>query len=186
MPIGNRGANSDIAAAALKEQLRGLRAERRARQKRNRIAPRPRTGLKPSERQRVLAKTAGRCHICGGEVGAEPWQADHVLAHSAGGTHDLDNYLPAHSLCNSYRWDYSAEEFQWVLKIGVWARLQMEKDSAFSRELQRRFVDRERGREKRRKSTSAPLVQPPEKSGDRQTTVEGGTQEHPHGRSTGR
>ena len=37
-------------------------------------------------------------------------QADHVLAHSAGGGNRLeDNYLPAHALCNNYRWDYLSE-----------------------------------------------------------------------------
>ncbi len=147
--------SDDLAVAALKKQLQALRNERRASHRRNRADRPRRTRLKPSERQRVLAKTAGRCHICGGDVAGEPWQADHVLAHSAGGTHDIDNYLPAHSLCNSYRWDYSAEEFQWVLKIGVWARLQMEKDSAFSGELLRRFVARERRREGRRKPSQA-------------------------------
>ena len=99
-----------------------------------------------SQLKEVYAKTAGRCHICGGAVEGTAWQADHVLAHSAGGVHAADNYLPAHSVCNNYRWDYSAEEFQWVLKIGVWARLQMEKDSTFGEELLRRFANYERKR----------------------------------------
>ena len=55
------------------------------------------------------------------------WKADHVLAHSSGGVHSPENYLPAHALCNGYRWDYDPEEFQWLLKIGVWARRQMER-----------------------------------------------------------
>jgi 5-methylcytosine-specific restriction endonuclease McrA len=114
-------------------------------------APR-RKQLRPAERTQVLAKTAGRCHICGGSVEGTPWQADHVLAHNAGGAHSADNYLPAHSLCNNYRWDYSAEEFQWVLKIGVWARLEMEKAGAFGDDLVRRFSDYERRREGRRKA----------------------------------
>jgi 5-methylcytosine-specific restriction endonuclease McrA len=75
-------------------RLRALRAERRA--------------LSVVDRQRVHAKTAGRCHICGGIVD-EGWQADHVLAHSGGGGSEADNYLAAHTLCNNYRWDYLPE-----------------------------------------------------------------------------
>jgi hypothetical protein len=40
------------------------------------------------------------------------WQADHVLAHGRGGEASCENYLPAHKLCNTYRWDYLPEEFQ--------------------------------------------------------------------------
>jgi len=72
----------------------------------------------------------------GGNIEAmASWHADHVLSHSDGGAHSIDNYLAAHSLCNNYRWDYSAEEFQWLLKIGVWARRQMERGSALGEEL---------------------------------------------------
>jgi hypothetical protein len=52
--------------------------------------------------------------------------ADHVLSHAAGGPHKLPNYLAAHNLCNGKRWFYSPEEFQWILRIGVWARKQIE------------------------------------------------------------
>jgi len=59
----------------------------------------------------VFKKTSGRCHICGGSIDGK-WQADHVFSHSVGGAHTANNYLPAHALCNNYRWDHSADEFQ--------------------------------------------------------------------------
>ena len=68
-----------------------------------------------------------------------------------GGGHSRDNYLAAHSLCNNYRWDYSAEEFQWILKIGVWARYEMEGDGRLGKEILKRFFDYECSRVKRRK-----------------------------------
>src|SRR4051794_18977250 len=71
-----------------------------------------RATLTKAERRQVLSKTNNRCHICGGKIDGAVWQADHVLAHSTGGEHSVDNYLPAHSLCNNYRWHYDAEEFQ--------------------------------------------------------------------------
>jgi len=49
-----------------------------------------------------------------------------VLAHAAGGKHALDNYLAAQGLCNSCRWFYSPEGFEWILRMGIWARKQME------------------------------------------------------------
>src|SRR4051795_1329854 len=85
--------------------LRAWHAERRAGKAAQKQLVRRRRALSRVERQRVHAKTAGRCHICGGIVD-EGWQADHVLAHSGGGGSEADNYLAAHVLCNNYRWDY--------------------------------------------------------------------------------
>ena len=112
----------------LASRPRKLRAARRQRHIASRRAPTRQGHLTKDERAVVLDKTAGRCHMCSGKVVVD-WEADHVLAHSSGGPHRADNYLPAHTLCNNYRWDYLPEEFRWVLKIGVWARKQMETSS---------------------------------------------------------
>ena len=133
----------------LARQLRRIRTARVRRNARRRAKPVRRQALTPRNRAIVLAKTAGRCHLCGGLI-AERWSADHVLAHSGGGRHAVDNYLPAHGLCNGYRWSYLPEEFQWALKIGVWARFQMEQRSAFGEAMLRRFFDYECSREARR------------------------------------
>ena len=109
--------------------------------------------LKRADRSIVLAKTGGRCHICGGIIDGGAWQADHVLAHATGGKHSVDNYLPAHSLCNNYRWHYDAEEFQWILKLGVWMRTQIENETAIGRNVGERFREHDRRRAGRRKST---------------------------------
>jgi hypothetical protein len=116
----------------LARRLRHLRNDRRDRHARRRAMPVRRQALSAQDRATVLAKTASRCHLCGGKV-VERWTADHVLAHAGGGHHAVDNYLPAHGLCNGYRWASSAEEFQWVMKIGVWAPRQMERRSLSAR-----------------------------------------------------
>jgi hypothetical protein len=109
-----------------------------------------RMSLTRTQRFAVKNKTGGLCHICGGPVG-EDWQADHVLCHSNDGSHSPENYLASHALCNNYRWDYLPEEFQWILKIGVWARTQMaNKKSRIGSELAERFFQYEVKREKRR------------------------------------
>ena len=138
-------------ATKLRERLRALRQSRRDRQATARLSPRRRQVLKRADRETVMQKTAGRCHICGGQVTTSDWQADHVLAHSGGGHHSIENYLPAHSLCNNYRWDYDAEEFQFVLKIGVWARREMERPTPLGDTMLSRFAGYERNRESRRR-----------------------------------
>jgi hypothetical protein len=71
------------------------------------------------------------------------------MAHSAGGTHDIDNYLPAHSTCNNYRWDYVPEEFQYILKLGVWTRTQIERGTAIGNTVASAFAGHEVRRVKR-------------------------------------
>ena len=66
--------------------------------------------------------------MCGGLIDGY-WEADHVLAHSSGGDNSVDNYLPAHRTCNNYRWDYLPEKFQEILRLGVWLRTQIEKQT---------------------------------------------------------
>jgi len=131
--------------------LRDLHASRKDRAIAGRKENPMRSILTKAERAEVLSKTGGRCHICGGAIEAEAWQADHVLAHSAGGKHSVDNYLAAHSICNNYRWHYDAEEFQWILKIGVWMRTQIENETTIGREAGEKFCEHERRRTRRRK-----------------------------------
>jgi hypothetical protein len=130
--------------------LRALRVERRSRKAALKGLGRRRRPLSAAERGRILDKTAGRCHICGGMVD-ERWQADHVLAHSGGGAAEADNYLAAHTLCNNYRWDYLPEEFQLILKLGVWARTQVERNTSLGEQIASAFVAYEKARRKRRR-----------------------------------
>jgi len=122
---------SDVSEFAV--ALRELRARRKVRVNSGRSERTRRAVLTKADRGKVLGKTGGRCHICGGTIDADDWQADHVLAHSTGGVHSVDNYLPAHSICNNCRWHYDAEEFQWILKLGVWLRTQIETEKPIGR-----------------------------------------------------
>jgi len=132
--------------ANFSKHLKELRCAREVRKEATRSTRPARQSLSPSERARIKAKTAGLCHICGGPINGSAWNADHVRAHSAGGTHRADNYLPAHPLCNKYRWDYSAEEFQLILKLGVWMRTKIELRKAFVGEAAAAFLAHERTR----------------------------------------
>ena len=107
--------------------------------------------LTKADREEVLRKTGRRCHICGGLIDGNDWQADHVMAHSTGGEHAVDNFLPAHTICNNYRWHYGPEEFQWILKLGVWLKTQIVKDKPIGRTAGQAFCDNDRRRAGRRK-----------------------------------
>ena len=138
-------------SAGLRERLITLRALREQNKAANR---RPRgTGLTRTDRALVFQSTGGKCHICGGKIDG-PWQADHIKAHSAGGTHVMDNYLPAHRTCNNYRWDYLAEEFEIILKLGVWARTQVEVGSEVGCAVEQEFSKYEARRIMRGKRSS--------------------------------
>ncbi|NNE17254.1 MAG: HNH endonuclease [Myxococcales bacterium] len=129
-----------------RNRLARLREKRRQAKTSNNAS---RRALTSKQRDLVLQKTDGRCHICGGKVGHK-WQADHVSSHAHGGAHAEDNYLAAHALCNNYRWHYLPEELQVVMKLGIWARMQVEKGTPLGMEIAERFVAHERRRESRR------------------------------------
>jgi 5-methylcytosine-specific restriction endonuclease McrA len=134
---------------ALKEKLQRLRKDRDARNRLHLKRPHAR----PEPRAEILKKTGGLCHICGGEIPRESyWEADHIFAAAAGGRSESQNFLPAHGLCNTYKWDHCGEEFQWVLKIGVWAKKQIEGNNSDGNKMLEAFWDHECHRIKRQKA----------------------------------
>lgn len=130
--------------------LANLHSARESSKAEEKLRGRKRQHLTGLERDEILKKTDSRCHICGGEIDGL-WDADHVLSHSKGGEHSIDNYLPAHKTCNNYRWDYLAQEFQEIMKLGVWARTQVEKETKVGKQIAEKFVKYEIQRIKRRK-----------------------------------
>jgi len=138
-------------AGRLARKLRRLKEKRRKRKSEvEGIGSATRGRLTKFDRELILRKTGRRCHICGGKISGG-WQADHVLAHSVGGKHAVENYIPAHKLCNHYRWDYSEGEFQYILKIGVWTCTQIRRKSKIGLEVAKGFMAHERVRAARRK-----------------------------------
>lgn len=109
----------------LGDYLRNLYQQRKRNKTQIKQLKTRRWSLNLEERNQILTKTDGNCHICGGVIDGK-WEADHVLAHSGGGLNSVDNYLPAHKLCNNYRWDYIPEEFHEILRLGVWLKTQIQ------------------------------------------------------------
>jgi 5-methylcytosine-specific restriction endonuclease McrA len=137
-------------AKAFAAELRRLRAARQNGVAACKAMRQKRCLLTKTQRAEVLRKAAGRCHICGGLIDGSDWEADHVFAHSSGGLHSIENYLPAHSICNNYRWFYGTQEFQWILKLGVWLRTKIENREKIGLEVAKHFTAHDRRRAKRR------------------------------------
>ena len=148
-------------AADLTERLRELHKNRRAERKARRAFQNERRrSLTKERREDALRKTNGHCHLCGGDFTAvtegellkeQKFVVDHIVPKAVGGDNCLDNYLPAHSLCNGCRWFYSPEEFQWILRMGVWARKKMEDATPIGKAMCDYFLQNERAVIKRRK-----------------------------------
>ena len=120
--------------------------------RKEKVKNRKRSSLSKKQRELILSKTDARCHICGTKLDSTNFQADHVQSHSAGGNHAENNYLPSCFTCNNYRWHYSSEEIQIILKLGVWAKTKITNDPTFGLEIANSFVKYEMGVRKRRKT----------------------------------
>lgn len=124
---------------------------RKSRRK-NKIKSGKRSSLTIKQRKEVLDKTDSRCHICGIDLEISNFQADHVKSYSSGGVHAVNNYLPSCFTCNNYRWHYSPEEIQIILKLGVWAKAKAISDTDFGLQLANGFVKHEMSLRKKRKT----------------------------------
>lgn len=99
--------------------------------------------LSKKDRLLILDKTNSKCHICGTEISIINFQADHVTSHIIGGLHKIDNYLPSCQVCNNSRWHYLPEELQLILKIGVFAKTEIEKGTILGKSIASKFVLKE-------------------------------------------
>ena len=105
------------------------------------------------ERAVIFSKTGGRCPICGGQIDlTSDWAADHFKAHAAGGSADIDNFLPAHRSCNSYRWDRPPEEFRYVRELGFWLQREIDASTTVGTLVAAGFAAHEAARKRRRKT----------------------------------
>ena len=152
-------------ADALAERLKSLHeARKKVQEERKKLPQGRRRQLADDERANVFKKTAGHCHLCGGNMnetsdGELPQEraldvefvVDHIVSHASGGPDSLDNFLAAHGLCNGARWFYSPEEFQWILRMGVWARKQMEDGKGIGVQMREEFLKNEEAVKDRRK-----------------------------------
>jgi hypothetical protein len=53
-------------------------------------------------------------------------------------------------MCNNYRWDYLAEEFQEILRLGVWLKTRIERKTEVGKNAADKFIKSEKRRIGRR------------------------------------
>jgi 5-methylcytosine-specific restriction endonuclease McrA len=114
--------------------------------------------LSISERKIIYLKTDGLCHICGKNLDIKKFEANHVKPYSESANNKHENYLPSCKTCNNYRWNYLPDEIQWILKLGVWTKSQIEKDNDLGKKISISFLENENQREVRRKNPRKPKV----------------------------
>ncbi len=113
--------------------------------------------LTDEAKKEILRKSNHLCHICGETIEENNFHADHISPHSLSGNCTPENFLASCSYCNNYRWNYLPEEIRWILKIGVWAKTQVEYETEIGKLLSNEFIEYEKLRESRRKQKREPL-----------------------------
>ena len=98
------------------------------------------------ELRTIWKKTNGHCHFCGdvlsfGKRGYRRqrasgcWEADHVIQRHRGGAVAAENCLPACTRCNRLRWHRAGGEIRQLLRLGIIALSEIEKQTAAGRQL---------------------------------------------------
>lgn len=99
------------------------------------MAKQRRRALTPRQRKLIYQKAGGRCHVCGGKVSGTKWVADHVFPHSHGGECIENNFLPACEQCNRARWSHPPRVIRWILRLGIYSKMQVIKGSKLGKEI---------------------------------------------------
>lgn len=71
--------------------------------------------MKTTKRERVYAKTAGRCSYCGTPVDLQTFAVDHVTARKQGGSNRIENLMPACNPCNGAKGAKTVEDYRMYL-----------------------------------------------------------------------
>ena len=91
--------------------------------------------MTPNQRQLVLDKTGGLCHICGTNMNNKEWQADHVQPRKRGGSNDPSNYLPTCRECNRMKWHRGPIKIRKTIELGLYAFREVKNGTDLGKEL---------------------------------------------------
>jgi hypothetical protein len=100
----------------------------------------------PQQLRTIWEKTNGHCHFCGdalsfGKRGYRRqraggrWEADHVTQRHRGGAVGVENRLPACTRCNRLRWHRAGGEIRQLLRLGIIALSEIEKQTVAGKRL---------------------------------------------------
>jgi len=137
--------NVDFMSAELR-RLNNLRSEIKKRKTKTK-------NLKKSEKEEVFAKTNGTCHICGCDLEKDKFS----ITSSFGKENSVENSLPACQSCKRIYDNYLPSEIKWILKIGLWAKTQIEYETEIGKNIATEIIEQEKEGERRRKTKRKPL-----------------------------
>lgn len=93
----------------------------------------PRKSVSVAVKREVLQKTGNKCHMCGKRLTIRTVQIGHIKARALGGADAVKNYLPSCASCNRARWILDTKEIEEILRLGIWARTEIENATSESR-----------------------------------------------------
>ena len=129
-------------------ELRRLKQERVDKKDTKQLA----VSISKIEKTDIYNKTNGVCHICGINLPISNFSI------TTSYNDNLEkNHLPACSTCKKAYDNYSADEIRWALKIGLWAKTQIEFETDLGKEISIQIIEEEKYRENRRKIKRDPL-----------------------------
>ena len=107
--------------------------------------------FKKSEKEEIYNKTNGVCHICGIKLSPNKFSI------SESTTIDNESFLPACKTCKRIHDNYLPEEIKWILKIGLWAKTQIEYETEIGNMVSNELTEIAKYGESKRKNPRKPL-----------------------------
>lgn len=111
-------------------------------------------------KKQILEKTGNRCHVCATILDPQKygknkrvsgnWTVDHILPKNRGGGNSVENCLPACGHYNGLRWNRMDKKLREVLEYGIIALQEIRRKSKIGKELQKRYILRNKRNKRRR------------------------------------
>lgn len=130
-------------------ELRRLNNKRSEKKEKNSTSK----NIKKSEKELVFKKTNGSCHVCGCKLEQEKFS----ITSSLGKENSIENSLPACQSCKRIFDNYLPSEIKWILKIGLWAKTQIEYETEIGKDIAIEIIEQEKDRENKKKTKRNPL-----------------------------
>lgn len=74
--------------------------------------------IKESDLEAIILRQCGECKTCGDDIGTVPWEIDHIIPVSVGGSHSPANLQILCKRCNRAKDNGSMREFElWISRI---------------------------------------------------------------------
>ena len=108
--------------------------------------------LKKQEKIDIYNKTKGICHICGSKLSESKFSITSSLTNEI----SVETSLPACKDCKRFYDNYLPDEIKWMIKLGMWAKTQVEFETDLGKTIALDITEQEKYRESKRKKPRKP------------------------------